>query len=197
MSSEKDRLLGSGAASTGAVLLILPSAPSLSMFSASVLQDSALVRGRPPPGTALCGFDGTGRQTQRAKSRGPFEMSRQEAGLREKQGHSPLTGVCRLPGRLLSLLQEPRGSVRQGLSASSGRRLMKVQGGPGRAPVQQGCAGQSGHGPRAARRGRWPSMTLTLRLGQWALRASSPSQHGACSKRGSASSAVESGRPGG
>lgn len=41
------------------------------------------MRGRPPADTALCGFDRTGRQTQRAKSSGPFEMSRQEAGQRK------------------------------------------------------------------------------------------------------------------
>lgn len=85
-----------------------------------------LLRGRQPLGTALCGFDRAGRQIQHAKSSGPFEMSRQEARLGEKQGHSPLASARRLLGRLLPLLQEPRGSVPGGLIASSGSILMEV-----------------------------------------------------------------------
>lgn len=98
------------------------------------------MRGRQPLGTELCGFDRTGRQTQHAKSSGPFEMSRQEASLREKQGHSPHAGAEGLPSRLLSLFQEPRVSVLGGLSASSEHILMKGKGVPAPAQVQQQCA---------------------------------------------------------
>lgn len=90
--------------------------------------DSALVRGRQPLGTELCGFDRAGRQTQHAKSSGPFEMSRQEARLREKQGYSPHSGTQRLPGTLLPLPQEPKGWVLWGLGASSGHVPMEVRG---------------------------------------------------------------------
>lgn len=83
------------------------------------------MRGRQPLGTELRGFDRAGRHTQHAKSSGPFEMSRQEARLREKQGYSPHTGAQKLPGRLLPLLQEPRGWVLQDLGASSGHIFME------------------------------------------------------------------------
>lgn len=103
------------------------------------------MRGRQPLGTELRGFDLAGKQTQHAKSSGPFEMSRQEARLREKQGHSPHAGAQRLPGRLLPLLQEPGGSVPWGLSASSGHILREAKGVPAPAQVQQGCGRWSRH----------------------------------------------------
>lgn len=135
------RILECGAACKDVVIFILPLVPSLHNFLASILQDSVLVRGRQPLGTELRGFDRPGRQTQHAKSSGPFEMSRQEARLREKQGHSPHTGAQRLPSRLLSLFQEPRRSVLWG--TSSEHILMKVESVEGvLAPdqVQQPCA---------------------------------------------------------
>lgn len=69
MSSEKDKILECSAASKGVVIFIFPRVPSLYNFLASVFGsnhscwDSALVRGRQPLGTELCGFDRAGRQT--------------------------------------------------------------------------------------------------------------------------------------
>lgn len=56
---------------------------SLTPRSQPLLLGLSPVRGRQPLGTELCGFDRAGRQTQHAKSSGPFEMSRQEARLTE------------------------------------------------------------------------------------------------------------------
>lgn len=134
--SEKDSILEYRAASKDVVIFILPWVPSLYNFLASVFGssrscwDSAPVRGRQPLGTELRGFDRAGRHTQHTKSSGPFEMSRQEARLREKQGYSPHAGAQRLPGRLLPLFQEPRGRVLGRLSASSGHIFTEGKGVP-------------------------------------------------------------------
>lgn len=95
------------------------------------------MRGRQPLGTELCGLDRAGRQTQHAKSSGPFEMSRQEARLREKQGHSPHTRAAKQAAVTASEAQRisPLGSECQ-----LRHILIEVKGMLAPAQVQQGCA---------------------------------------------------------